>query len=276
MKNNYLYNKTVIITGASGGLGFALAKRLIEKYRCKIIGIGRNEKKFIKNIKILGENSALFSYYIFDVSLKENWDNFYKILTDKNIKPDVLINNAGFMLPFKKFDNISDEEIEEIIKTDLLSDIYAVKALLPLLKNSKTPAIINVSSAAGICAVVGESMYCTVKFAVRGFTETLAQEYRKQIYVGGVYPGFINTDLFSRMELKDSEKKKITRFMMPVDSAAKKIVKRISKKKRITVLGIDGHSMSVFSRFFPKATPNLITKVLKKSGLSLFNDTFDN
>ena len=65
MKKNYLFNKTVVITGASGGLGFAIAKILIEKYNCKIIGIARNEEKMLNSIQTLGEKKCNFSYHLF-------------------------------------------------------------------------------------------------------------------------------------------------------------------------------------------------------------------
>ena len=69
-------------------------------------------------------------------------------------------------------------DISEIINTNFISVVKACKLFIPYLKKSKTPAIINVSSSAGLCAVVGESMYCATKFAVRGFTETLAVDYK--------------------------------------------------------------------------------------------------
>lgn len=274
MKKCWLNNKTVIISGASGGIGFSIAKYLIEKYNCKIIGIARNKEKIEKSIETLNDKKHLFEYKLFDVSQKQNWLSFSDYLKENQIVPDVLINNAGFMLPFTKFENLSDNEIEEIVSTNFLATIYSVKYLLPLLKKSKTPAIINISSSAGICAVVGESMYCATKFGVRGFTETLIQEYKKQIYVGGIYPGFVRTNILNRMDISDKNNKLISKLMMPLDKATKKIVKAIKYKKKRLVFGIDGCSMDFFSRLFPKATPSLVTKVLKTSNLSMFDGVF--
>lgn len=274
MKKNWLYNKTVIISGASGGLGFSIAKNLIEKFDCKIIGIARNEEKIKSSIEQLGEKKKNFSYYLFDVSKKENWLNFKKTLEEQNIIPDILINNAGFMLSFSKFDHYTEDEIEEIIQTNFISYINSVKILLPLLRKSSTPAIVNVSSAAGLCAVVGQSMYCATKFAVKGFTETLQQDYRKQIYVCGVYPGFIKTNILNRQKADDKTNKLILKLMKPVDKASKIIVKGLKRKKSRIVMGVDGHSMSIFSRLFPVLTPKIITKVLKTSKLQLFDGVF--
>ncbi len=274
-RKNYLYQKTVCITGASGGIGFNLAKTLIEKYDCKIIGIARNEEKLLKNLETLGDKKSNFTYKLFDVSIKENWQKFYEYLIKENIKIDVLINNAGFMLPFKKFGDLSMEEIESVIKTDFLSVIYATHILLPIIEKSSTPTIINVSSSAGMCAVVGESMYCAAKFAVRGFTETLIQDYKGKIYVGGIYPGFIRTNILHKMSVSDKNNKLINKMMMPVEKAVNKMVKGISKKKTRIVMGTDGTSMTFLGRIFPKLTPSIVRKVLKTSKLELFDSVFE-
>lgn len=275
MSKKWLTNKTVVISGASGGLGFSIAKYLIEKFDCKVIGIARNEQKILTAMQTLGDKKTNFSYKLFDVSNKNNWVDFYNYLLDNNIKIDLLINNAGFMLPFKKFEKYTEEEIDEIIKTDFSSIIYATKTLLPLLKQSSSPGIVNISSAAGLCAVAGESLYCAVKFGVRGFTETLQQDYRKQIYVGGVYPGFIKTDILSR-QVKDAKNDKvISKFMMPLDTATKKIIKGITKRKKRIVFGYQARFMSLFGRLFHKLTPTLISKVFKLSKMDLFDEVFD-
>lgn len=275
MRKNWLQGKTVVISGASGGLGFSVAKLLIEKYNCKVIGIARNEKKLLSAIESLGDKKSNFTFKLFDVSIKENWIDFYNYLAENNTQIDLLINNAGFMLPFAKFDKYSDNEIDEIIKTNFTSIVYSTKTLLPLIKKSSTPAVVNVSSAAGLCAVVGESMYCATKFAVKGFTETLQQDYKKQIYVAGIYPGFIRTNILSRQNGKAKDGKLVKRFMYPLDKATKKIVKRIAKKKKRIVFGFQGRTISFISRFFPKSAPSMITKVLKASKLDMFDDVFN-
>ncbi len=272
---NFLYKKTVIISGASGGLGFSIAKNLIEKYDCKIIGIARNEEKVISAIQTLGDKKDNFSYRLFDVSSRQNWLDFASYLEVNGIFPDIVINNAGFMLPFEKFEKYSKEEIDSIIGTNFSSVIYSTKVLLPLIKKSNTPAIINISSAAGLCPVVGQSMYCATKHGVNGFTQTLQQDYKKQIYIAGIYPGFIKTDILSKFNLNKKDQKLIDKMMMPLDKATKIIIKGISRKKKKIVLGFDGHFMSGFNRIFPKTTSSLITSVLKKAKLEMFDGVFE-
>ena len=161
------------------------------------------------------------------------------------------------------------------MKTDFASVVIATKTLMPLIKQSETPAIVNLSSAAGLCAIVGESLYCASKFAARGFTETLQQDYKKQIYVGGIYPGFIKTDILSR-QVKDAKNDKVIgKFMMPLDKSAKKIVKGIAKRRKRIIFGYQARFLSLFGRLFPKFTPSLIRKVFKISKVELFDQIFD-
>ena len=190
--------------------------------------------------------------------------------------PDLLINNAGFMLPFAKFEKYSDEEINDIVNTNFMSIINSTKILLPLLRKSTTPAIVNISSAAGKCAVVGQSMYCATKFAVKGFTDTLRVEYNKQVYVCGVHPGFIKTDILNRQNVDTKNNKLINKMMMPVEKAAKKIVKGIRKRRKQICMGFDGRFLAFFAKVMPIYGPFIIAKVLKISKMDLFNDVFDN
>lgn len=88
----WLDGKTVIITGASGGLGFAMAKLLIEKHGCTVIGVARNREKAEKAAAALGD---MFSFRLFDVTDRTGWTSFARELDESGLVPDVLINNAG-------------------------------------------------------------------------------------------------------------------------------------------------------------------------------------
>ncbi len=270
---NWLRNKTVIITGASGGIGFSLAKALIEKFNCRIIAIARNEEKILKNIELLGDKKTNFSYRLFDVSIKENWINFAKFLEDNSIFPDLLINNAGFILPWNKAENYSYQEIEEITHTNFLSVVYGTKALMPLLKKSKTPAIINVSSASGVAAVIGQSMYTATKYAVRGFTQTIALE-NKKIYVAGVYPGFIKTDIMARTKGENDGDSLVDKMSTPLNKATKIMVRKIKNKRKNIVFGFGGGFLNFGGKHFPKLTSKLMAFVLKRAKLDMMKDVF--
>ncbi len=268
----HLNGKTVIITGAGGGLGFALAKRLIEGYNCRVIGVGRTEEKLREAKAKLACGS--FDYMVFDVTDRGKWDDFAAFLEENGIVPDLLINNAGCMLPFARMDKCTDGDIDGIIATNLVAYITAVRKMLVLLKKSPAPAIVNICSAGGICAVAGQSLYSAAKFAVRGFTNAVRSEY-PDFYIGGVYPGFIRTDIMRRQKLNASEKTLIDKFMLPADTAAKRICRGIAHGRKSRVIGADGHFLSVFGRAFPTASSAVVAWVLKSSRLEMFGDVFD-
>ena len=110
----WIENKRVVLTGASSGIGKEITKILIEKYNCFVIGIGRNEQRMI-DLKIsLNEKSQSFSYCLFDISNIENWNEFVDNLENKNV--DILINCAGMLPKFDRFENYSIELLDEVIK----------------------------------------------------------------------------------------------------------------------------------------------------------------
>lgn len=222
MKKTWLNGKTVIISGASSGIGLETARQLIDGYGCSVIGIAQNIAKLTKAKELLGSN---FSYYSFDIKSEENWKNFRDNLLEKGIIPDILINNAGILPRFSRFEKYTDREIEDVLRINFLSAVYAVRTLLPLIGQSKTPAVINISSSAALAPVVGNSLYTASKAALKSFTECLQLE-SKERYVAFVCPGFVKTDIFRNQSSGISDSKLIERFCSPCESSSVKSQKR--------------------------------------------------
>lgn len=267
----WIENKRVVLTGASSGIGKEITKILIEKYNCFVIGIGRNEQRMI-DLKIsLNEKSQSFSYCLFDISNIENWKEFVDNLENKNV--DILINCAGMLPKFDRFENYSIELLDEVIKTNFYSAVYGIKTMLPLIRKSKTPAIVNVSSSASLCALPGISYYTASKSALKNFTEALASEYKKEIYIGLVCPGFTRTNIFRNQD-KDVEKSIVYKFSMSAEKMAKKIVRSIIRKKKRVVIGTDAKIMNFLYKLYPKSAGNICGGVLRKSKIKLFEDVF--
>lgn len=166
--SDWLSGKTVIVTGASGGMGAGIAATLIKKHGCHVIGVARNEAKMLKFIDELGPTYAeQFSYKLFDVSDKEHWEDFAKELEEAGIRPSVLINNAGILPKFKRFDRYSYDEIEKAMNINFYSCVYGVKTFLPVLLQQDDPAIINVDSSAALMTLAGTSMYSASRLLLR-------------------------------------------------------------------------------------------------------------
>ena len=203
---NWLNGKTCIVTGASGGMGAGIAAALIKKHGCNVIGIARNEFKMQRFIEELGPSYAeQFSYKLFDVSKRENWEEFAAELEENGTQIDVLINNAGILPKFKRFDRYDIDEIENAMNINFYSCVYSIKALLPMLLESENGAVINIDSSAALMSLAGTSVYSASKAAVKGFTESLREEFRGKLYVGLVCPGFTKTDIF-RNQSTEGEK----------------------------------------------------------------------
>lgn len=278
MSNCWLEGKTVIVTGASGGMGAGIAATLIKKHNCTVIGVARSESKMIKFIEELGNNYAKkFSYRLFDVSVKENWENFAQELKESGTKIDILINNAGILPKFKRFDKYSYEEIERAMNINFYSCVYSVKTLLPMLLQSSNPGIINIDSSAALMTLAGTSMYSASKAALKSFTEALRIEFAGKMYVGLVCPGFTKTDIFrnqNQSESNDKGAKIINMISTDCDRMVKMIMLGIEHKAPMQVHGLDAHAMSIFNRLLPVAGSKLFSGVMKMADVDLFSEVF--
>ncbi len=266
---NWLKSKKIIITGASSGIGLEIAEILIKKYECFIIGTGRSLEKLEKAQKRLGEN---FIYFPFDVSFEGEWLKFASFLKEKQIIPNILINNAGVMPSFEKAETKKLDELTKTVSTDFLSAVYSVKYILPILKDSgdlKNVGLVNISSSAALCPVPGQSAYAAAKSALKSYTEALACE--SDFYVGLMLPGFCATDIFRATGINENEAALVRKFSMKSELCARKIVGAISKKRRRKIIGFDAKLMNFAYKIMPKTTPKLIGKILKKSNLELFS-----
>ena len=273
---DWLNGKTVIVTGASGGMGAGIAATLIKKHGCRVVGVARSEPKMIKFIEELGPTYAeQFSYKLFDVSVRENWESFAKELEEEGIVPSVLINNAGILPKFKRFDRYSYDEIEKAMNINFYSCLYGVKTFLPVLLTQEDPAIINVDSSAALMTLAGTSMYSASKAALKSFTEALRVEFKGKMYVGLVCPGFTKTDIF-RDQKNDGGKGQKVMDMISTDCdfMVKMIMFGIEHKRAMMVHGFDAHAMSVFDRLLPVTGSELFSLVMKAANIDLFNDVF--
>ena len=278
MSNCWLNGKTCIVTGASGGMGAGIAATLIKKHGCKVIGVARSEPKMKKFIEELGPAYAeQFSYKLFDVSKNENWVEFAQELKDNDVHIDVLVNNAGILPKFKRFDRYEMDEIEKAININFYSCVYSIKALLPMLMESSDPGIINIDSSAALMSLAGTSMYSASKAALKGFTEALREEFRGKVYVGLVCPGFTKTDIF-RDQKNDGGKGQKVMDMISTDCdlMVKMIMFGIEHKQALQIHGMDAHAMSVFGKLLPVNGSRLFSAIMKAADIDLFNDVFRN
>lgn len=272
----WLNGKTCVVTGASGGMGAGIAAALIKKHGCNVIGIARSEPKIKKFIEELGPSYAeQFTYRLFDVSKRENWQSFADELAESGTKIDVLINNAGILPKFKRVDKYDIEEIENVMNINFYSAVYSVKALMPFLLESESGAVVNIDSSAALMSLAGTSSYSASKAALKAFTEAMREEYRGKLYVGLVCPGFTKTDIM-RNQSAEGEKgqKLIDMISTDCDLMVKMIMYGIEHKQALQIHGMDAHAMSIFGKLFPVNGSRLFSAVMKAADIDIFSEIF--
>lgn len=275
MKKCWLNNKTVIVTGASSGIGRGITVKLIKEYNCTVLGVARSEEKMKSLVAELGEYGERLSYRLFDVSKRDNWKSYAEYLNENGIKPDILINNAGILPEFKSFERFSAEEFENTIGVNFYGAVYSIKELLPIILESSTPAIINIDSSAALMPLAGTCAYSASKAALKAFTEAVREELRGRCYVGVICPGFTKTDIFRSQNLTEKREEKIIRAVSTsLDYAVKRIIKSIRKRRELTVIGADAQFMKIFGRLMPVKGGKAVSAILKKSGFKLFDGVF--
>ena len=180
--------KTALVTGASRGIGRAIALEFKEK-GYSVIGTATSESGAaeLNDIGIQG--------YVLDLNSHESIDSFWQKLEDNKQNISLLVNNAGITR-----DNIvlrmSDEEWSDIMNVHLYGTFQLCKRSLKMMLKSKWGRIINISSASASIGNRGQSNYAAAKAGVEAFTKSLAKEVGKRdITINAVAPGFISTDM---------------------------------------------------------------------------------
>ncbi len=270
--------KTVIVSGASSGIGKGLVKKLISDHACTVIGIARNETKMKKLVAELGDKARFFSYALFDVSIKENWEAFEKELRQKHIQPDLLINNAGILPKFDKFINYSLDDVNRAMQINFYSCVYSMNALMPLLMESRSAGIVNIASSAALCSLAGTSIYSASKAALKSLTESIREECRGRCYVGLVCPGFTKTDIFSNQKKgkeSDASEKALQMVSTSCDRMVTDIIHGIWRRRSNMVFGIDARLMDSTGKVFGVLVPWASSIVIRAAHLQMFSDVFD-
>lgn len=201
-------NKVVIVTGGSRGIGAEIVKTLSRENYNVILNYNKSEenaKKIQENMKKEGRNIDIFKA---DVSKREEVKQLIAFVLEKYKTIDVLINNAGISQT-KLFTEITDEEWNNIIKTNLNSAFYCTQEVLPSMIHKKSGCIINISSIWGLTGSSCEVAYSTTKAGLNGMTKALAKELGlSNIRVNAIAPGIIETDMNSYLSNKEIEELK--------------------------------------------------------------------
>lgn len=246
--------KTIVITGASSGIGYATAKALAKNNR--LILCGRRRDRLEQLQKELNTTETLL--LTFDVAKKEEVFQAFDYLPDSWKNIDVLINNAGNAHGLATFQDAALADLEAMIDSNVKGVIYVTKACLPYIKQSSQAHIINLSSIAGKQVYSNGTTYCASKWAVEALTKGMRLDFLPLgIKVTAIAPGAVETE-FSLVRFKGDAKiaEKVYQGYEPL--RAEDIAENI-----VYVLNQPAHVQIADVTILPKAQADGVT-ILKK------------
>ena len=288
-------DKVAVITGAGSGMGRYLAV-LLAKDGADVSVCDVNEETLNETVEMLRKYNVSVSSHLLDVSDKEAIEALPGKVIEQHGKVDMVFNNAG-VTTGTHFKDMDENNWDWVMGINFDGVINSTRAFIPHMVDSPEAAIVNTSSILGMVAVPGQTVYHATKFAVRGFTESLAMEMKEtnpNLQIHCVHPGHIGTNIaadarfdeenfnqdetqasnsiFTRNAPK-SQKEMGDMFReggMHPSKAAEIILNGVKKNKTRIFIGLDAKLLDLSQRIFPKHYHN--TWALFMPLLMIFRD----
>lgn len=263
---DFFNNKTVIITGASSGIGKYIAQYLAG-FNANIVLCARSEDKMMQIVEDLKLSSNKYQIIKIDFSKENDFEKIINQILHKFKSIDILINNVG--IAQKSLVQETNEEVErKIMEVNYFSIINFTKALLPYFIQNNKGQIVVTSSILGEIGLPFVAPYCASKHAINGYFNSLRYDVEKHnIDINIIEPGFISTEITKKaltgvgeIHNKDSVAQEKG---MNAEKCAYQILKNIKKKKRKAYVGGLETLMPKFAFFFPKIFHFLMKKMHK-------------
>lgn len=195
-----LEGKTAIITGASKGIGKAVAFEFA-RHGCSLILLSRNDEALkMLSEQLIFENGIRCLTCKTDITKENELKDAFNLMANEKLTADILVNNAGVMVD-NTLQMVKKELVETIYQTNVYGTIFASQLAIKHFIKKRKGSIINLSSIIGTHGNSGQTIYGSSKAAVIGFTKSLSKELAPlNIRVNAIAPGFIDTDMTKNMD----------------------------------------------------------------------------
>lgn len=241
-----LKGKVALVTGASRGIGSAIARRLAEEGAMVIINYNGSKEKACNLMNEIQENGGSAAALKWDVSDYQACEESVKQIIEAYGRIDILVNNAGITRDGLLM-RMSEEEFDAVINTNLKGAFHMIRFVSKLMLRQRSGRIINISSVSGVAGNAGQANYAAAKAGVIGLTKAAAKELASRgITVNAIAPGFIETDMTAGLSDKVKEAAgaqiPLGHFGQPEDVAAAAAFLASEESGYITgqVLHVDG------------------------------------
>jgi short-subunit dehydrogenase len=264
--------KVIIITGATSGIGKALA------YECASRGAwptlsARNMEKLMEVSEDLLRTGIRVLPVKADVSVEEDCRELIRKTVEEYGRIDVLISNAGISMR-ALFAEVDLNVLRKLMDTNFWGTVYCSKFALPYLLESKG-SLVGISSIAGFKGLPGRTGYSSSKFAIQGLLEVIRIENRKKgLHVLIAAPGFTASNIRNVALSKDGSQQGETPLdeskLMPAETVARKIADAIEKRKRTLILTTQGKMTVLLNKFLPSFMDKMVYNHMAKEPDSPF------
>lgn len=257
----FMQKKIIVITGASSGIGKALAEKYADEGWGLVLAARRNE--LLDELKNKLDKTEVLTVKT-DVTIESDCKNLIDKAVEKFGRIDVLINNAGISMR-ALFHKTDMEVMQQVMDVNYWGTVYCTKFALPHLLKTKG-SLAGVISVGGYLGLPGRSGYSASKFAVRGFLQTIRVENLKSgLHVLIAAPGFTASEIRKSALVANGDKQGETprneNKMMSAEECAAHIFRAVEKRKRELVLTfLEGK----FTVFLSKVMPSLVEKMAYK------------
>jgi NAD(P)-dependent dehydrogenase (short-subunit alcohol dehydrogenase family) len=263
--------KTAIITGAGSGLGRSLALQLYAA-GARLALCDTSQTGMEETLQLTGDGGNRVSLHRVDVADREQMDQFAAEAIAYHGAVELLINNAGISLTPMTFDEISEEQFEQVLNVNMWGVYHGTRAFLPHLLTRPEASIVNISSLAGLVGLYGYSAYSMSKFAVRGLSEALQSELAgSNVSLLLVHPGGVKTNLIRNApnlaaDERETAHANFSKYAtLDADKTARKILRAVQKKKGRLILGVDAHAVYTIRKLFPGRFPKILRAIFSQA-----------